>query len=163
MNVDPFEKLEGGFFATDWDFKVWNVLITLQPAHVACLSTLSSKSCDNSSSCNYLMLLISSPLLIAAGAFSTTSIRKIKLFSLLWTQMIRRVEINSPCCPLVKTLNENATGWQMVRAQSLSFLLLFPACLFIYICPWDSLISVFLLFNGPESCCLIFVHPVKLT
>ena len=22
MNVDPFEGLEGGFFATDWDFKV---------------------------------------------------------------------------------------------------------------------------------------------
>jgi hypothetical protein len=21
-NVDPFENLEGGFFATDWDFKV---------------------------------------------------------------------------------------------------------------------------------------------
>ena len=22
MNVDPFERLEGGFFATDWSFKV---------------------------------------------------------------------------------------------------------------------------------------------
>jgi hypothetical protein len=22
-NVDPFEGLEGGFFATDWDFKVY--------------------------------------------------------------------------------------------------------------------------------------------
>ena len=22
MNVDPFERLEGGFFAADWDFKV---------------------------------------------------------------------------------------------------------------------------------------------
>jgi hypothetical protein len=35
MNIDPFEKLEGGFFATDWDFKVKNLRSeTLQPAHV---------------------------------------------------------------------------------------------------------------------------------
>jgi hypothetical protein len=26
-NVDPFENLEGGFFATDWDFKVSNFVV----------------------------------------------------------------------------------------------------------------------------------------
>jgi hypothetical protein len=27
-NVDPFEGLEGGFFATDWDFKVSPIVVS---------------------------------------------------------------------------------------------------------------------------------------
>jgi len=61
MNVDPFEKLEGGFFATDWDFKVRDFVAPQRlcslMSHV--LHVLSLKSCDNSSNYNYLILLIS--------------------------------------------------------------------------------------------------------
>lgn len=27
VNVDPFDGLEGGFFATDWDFKVYSTAV----------------------------------------------------------------------------------------------------------------------------------------
>ena len=40
-NVDPFDQLEGGFFAADWDFKVMFALSLLRvyPTHPTCHSS----------------------------------------------------------------------------------------------------------------------------
>lgn len=54
-NVDPFDGIEGGFFAADWDFKVCNIKFSVIQKLMPWPYN-SSKSCANWWNCSSVML-----------------------------------------------------------------------------------------------------------
>jgi hypothetical protein len=113
VNVDPFEKLEGGFFATNWDFKVRS-----QSTGTGCISLQDSyRSCGSWWNCSFAIIQKSRTRSIVHGALLTISTKRKTRPLHLQILTTPKVKKSYSFFRSVRIVTANAFGLQMVRSD----------------------------------------------